>query len=196
MVYYRKNSKFPVYSDNKLLTLIFTFAVRHNLIKHQQVVVPLVFPVILRYRYNYNNMVNLKVFMCNNINSIIILLHYVCNCLLIFIFLTVIKSCEVQQLLGQINLSVQIRFCQTFDAMVAFSYHSDFYGFSEIIITNECLCCTVGMAPKEPSIFNGHVGRAQFKICCPSPVMVTSPYERKILQWRKKQKKKNINKKI
>ena len=36
---------------------------------------------------------------------------------------------------------------------------------------------------KEPSLLNGQECRAQVKICSPSPVMVTSPYEWKILEW-------------
>ena len=36
---------------------------------------------------------------------------------------------------------------------------------------------------KEPSLHNGHECWAWVKICSPSPAMVTSPYEWKILQW-------------
>ena len=36
---------------------------------------------------------------------------------------------------------------------------------------------------KEPSLLNGHERRAMVKICSPSPVMVTYPYESKILKW-------------
>ena len=39
---------------------------------------------------------------------------------------------------------------------------------------------------KAPSVFNDHDFRAQFKICSPSPAMVTFPYERKILEWDEK----------
>ena len=39
---------------------------------------------------------------------------------------------------------------------------------------------------KEPSLLNGHECRAQVKIYCPSPATVTSPYERKILEWDEK----------
>ena len=48
---------------------------------------------------------------------------------------------------------------------------------------------------REPSLLNGHECRTQVKICSPSPAMVTSPYEKKILEWDEKlQTNKQTNK--
>ena len=40
-----------------------------------------------------------------------------------------------------------------------------------------------GTLKNVPSMLNGHKCRAYVKICSLSPVMVTSPYERKFLEW-------------
>ena len=39
---------------------------------------------------------------------------------------------------------------------------------------------------KEPSLLNGHECRAKVNICSPSPVLMPSPYEWKILEWDEK----------
>ena len=49
-------------------------------------------------------------------------------------------------------------------------------------IINECPLSQWVWHSKEPLLLNGHKSREWVKICNPSPAMVTSPYEWKILQ--------------
>ena len=46
--------------------------------------------------------------------------------------------------------------------------------------------------PKEPSLLNAYECRAQVIIIIPSPLMVTSPYEWKILEWDDKPQTNNV----
>ena len=47
---------------------------------------------------------------------------------------------------------------------------------------------------KEPSLFKGYECRAYVKICSPSPVIVTSPYDWIIIEWDNKHTTKQTNK--
>ena len=59
-------------------------------------------------------------------------------------------------------------------------------------IINRCVpCVTVGVAS---SLLNGNKCRTKVKMCSPSTVMVTSPYEWKILEWDDKPQTKKTSK--
>ena len=48
------------------------------------------------------------------------------------------------------------------------------------------VCIYTIVHAKELLLLNGHECRAKVQICSPSTVMVTSPHERKILEWNEK----------
>ena len=57
----------------------------------------------------------------------------------------------------------------------------EYHGSSEMTIINGCPVSKYVWHAKEPSLLNGHECRAGVNICSPSPVMVTSPGEWKII---------------
>ena len=65
------------------------------------------------------------------------------------------------------------------------------HGSSEMTIINECPVSQ--WHAKEPLLLNGHECPACINICSPSPAMVTSPYEWKILEWNEQTSKQTDN---
>ena len=69
----------------------------------------------------------------------------------------------------------------------------EFYGTSEMTIINKCLLSQKVWHAKVPSLLIDHECRVYVKICSPSLVKTTSPYEWTILDWKKKPQNKQIN---